>query len=232
MTKSINKLCGIATILSLICITSSSSAKVKFRIESPSEELISQDNESDRYDRLEVFVNGVFCSKKDIWYKVEPRKTGLDVIVVKNEDSIGDCDTIYAKLRDKLEYRFVFNVCSFYEIVPGKGKVGSHGYIRIISEDRDSINWYFTTSMTMVYDSLIRTQDTTKYFEVFFSAYCPYTPTGFYFCNSDVDNQPVFYPGDLCYGKVIWFSGTEHYSLIYNYRNREMRLVFEGYSIE
>jgi len=214
----------------LLCFQFKGQAAIKFKFASM-EVKGSDEVYLEHYNSLEIIVNGKPIDKKDKWIKVRGATNGLDEIVVLNEDSLGDRDTILAKLIDNRAYTFTFNPCSFYQIIPKGNENGcSRGYIRVISQDRDSTDWYFTTHMAAVSDSSIRNKDTTEYFEVFSSAYCPFAVKGFFMCNVDTYNEPVQRSSDICIGKVLWFTGSEQYSFIYDYQKRKVKIIFEGYS--
>ncbi|MFM7024143.1 MAG: hypothetical protein ACKOXB_14315 [Flavobacteriales bacterium] len=175
------------------------------------------------YDSLEVKVNGVVLLR-DKKQKIKINEEGLDTIKIKNSFFN---ENVIAKLKDGETYHITFNPCSTFEIIPANKKEGFH-LARIVSVNRNESKIYYK-SLSSFIDSLeIQSKDTTNYFISHTSGYCPYAISNYSFCSKDID----FAENELnkyCKSVLLYFSGTEMFSIYYDYQSKNINVRFDGY---
>jgi hypothetical protein len=180
------------------------------------------------YNKIRFIVNNVSLAQPDKPFKIKINEKGLDTIRLEGF-SIYQSETIITKLRANETYEIHFNACSNYEIIP-KTKREEGELVRVVSIHKDSTKMFLNSAYCDVDPRQIWEKDTTDYFHKASSGYCPYAVNSFQMCVKDFDElyKDKFNPSD-CNGIILYFSGLEMFTLVYDYKTKALTARFDGY---
>lgn len=177
------------------------------------------------YNSLIIKVNNVILEEHYKPYKIHINTNQLDTIVVIDEEQ--KTEIILTKLKADETYIIKHNPCSLYEIIPGN-QFESTNLIRLITTNKDNSKIYFNSYDCFIDSMEIWKNDTTDYYIKHTNGHCPYSINTFNICEKNIEeinSKEII----NCSKINVYFYGNEMYSLIYDYQNKEMKLVFDGY---
>jgi hypothetical protein len=180
------------------------------------------------YNDLKITVNGIQLQKKDIHYKIPLHDKGLDTIIVIHSQTSRP-SVILTKFGQGKKYRFAYNPCSTFEIIPQK-KVTRTQLVRFILLNKTTTPLYLISPTTFIdLPQELRSEDTTRYHINAFSGYCPYAVTSFAVCSTEEPDNNEYNNPEICSATTIQFFGTEKYTLVYDPEKKKLNVVFDGY---
>lgn len=187
------------------------------------------EKEMDFFNSLQISVNKIPLSIKNKKYKITINKAGLDTIKIVSQSEQIESQTILTKLRTGETYTIIFNPCSMFEIRPAKEREGLK-LVRLITQNKDSTKLFLNSFYCFVDPLQIEKRDTTDYFPNASSGYCPYAVNSFNVCENDIDEiMDNIEAYKKCHGLILYFSGQEMYSIIYDHQTKAIKVQFDGY---
>jgi hypothetical protein len=177
------------------------------------------------YTNMQISINGQQLNLQDTTYTVS-LLPGIDTMLF---DAVYGKNhyTVLAELKLGERYRVTYNECSGFEIIPGSQDLNQR-LVRLISVNRDSSKWLLNSPYCFIDSAQVHHRDTTDYFTNATSGFCPYAPTSFDMCPKHSYDLGPSEEGD-CHGVIIYFSGGEMFTLVFDYSIRQMSISFDGY---
>ena len=182
------------------------------------------------YNSFEITVNGVKIASPDKKYKIKINPAAFDTITIKSSNVVFN-STVLIKLRPHEEYKFAFNPCSTYEIIPAKKK-GGLKWARLVSFKRDTSTLFLNNDFCFIDSGEVRNKDTTKYYTIYSSGYCPYAVTSFSMCPKDINDYNHKCTPETCRRINLHLSGGELITICYDYKTRKITAKFDGYELK
>jgi hypothetical protein len=200
----------------------------------------------DAYNKHTFKVNNANLTKKDHFYSFHLHK-GIDTISIKNGGYDNKSNHLVFTKFKKKTYNIVPDACSLLQVVPADAKIdssggypmylGGGGYIRFIIKNRGSDSLFAGGSEFVPNLQEINSRDTTNYFCVFHSGYCPFAITGLVIGRmqgsvsdkSILDDKLFADQNNYCQVRFLFFE-EEKYTIIYDQKANSVKILFDGYS--